>query len=774
MIVPSTPSARSRCLLVTLSVLCAASPVMAQSEEEPSETIRDVEIIQTPEDIAKQGGSTQVVDEEKLEAQEHDDVHSILLQVPGVYIRQEDGFGLRPNIGIRGANSERSKKATLMEDGVLFGPAPYSAPAAYYFPIMTRMVGLEVFKGPSSILFGPQTIGGALNVVTRPVPVGNAGGLDVALGVFPSAKLHVWQGYGWSQAGVLIEGVQLWSNGFKELDGGGDTGFDRSEVMLKAFATNNPLSKVFQRVSLKATYSRERSNETYLGLSDEDFEATPDRRYVSSALDKMTWWRLAIRVDHDLEVGELKLKTSLYRHDFQRSWKKFNAFSDGTDAADVLARPTGTNGVFYDVLRGREDSDAVLGNNLVLGTNARDFISQGVQSVLKHTHNSKSWQNKVEAGVRLHQDSIVRDHTEEIYAMRDGALERTQDPTRQATNNDDSTLALAAWVVDQLSVWRFTLTPGLRVEHVRTQRQDLLQPDTDTQQNVQTTLIPGVGATADLGAGVRALAGVYRGYSPVAPGQGQEVKPEFSINYEAGLRYTRPVQPESSFVLSAEAIGFLSDYRNLVGQCTFSAGCQEQDLDDQFNAGQALIYGAEAMFGAGWRAGATSTLSVAGNYTFTQTEFTGSFTSKNPQYARVEVGDQMPYVPVHQAALNLTWDSDTWGGNLSGIFVGRMLEQAGQADEVPQTDTNMLLNALISYQINPASKAYLKAENIFNSRPVASRRPYGARSIQPRLVQLGYKLNWGSAVEVAPASMDDMEALEEEMLLEDEEISEEP
>lgn len=758
-------SPRTCCVLATLTLLCSSLPVWAQ-EEEPSETIRDIEIIQTPEDIAKTGGSTQVIDEKTLEAQEHDDVHSILLQVPGVYIRQEDGFGLRPNIGIRGANSERSKKVTLMEDGVLFGPAPYSAPAAYYFPIMTRMVGLEVFKGPSSILFGPQTIGGALNVVTRPVPVGNAGGLDVSVGLFPSAKLHVWQGYGWSQAGVLIEGVQLWSNGFKELDGGGDTGFDRSEVMLKAYATNDPTSKVFQRVSMKATYSRERSNETYLGLSDEDFEASPDRRYASSALDKMDWWRLGLRLDHELEVASLKIKTSLYRHDFQRSWKKFTAFADGTDAAAVLAQPTGTNGVFYDVLRGRDDSSSVLGNDLILGTNARDFVSQGVQTVLKHTHTSKRWQNKVEAGIRLHQDGIVRDHTEETYAMRDGVLVRTQDPTRQATNNDDSTLALAAWVVDQFAFWRMTITPGLRVEHVRTSRQDLVRPNDATQENVQTTLIPGVGATIRLGAGFSALAGAYRGYSPVAPGQGEEVTPESSINYEMGVRFKH--DPEgASFVLSAETIGFVSDYRNLVGQCTFSAGCQEQDLDDQFNAGQAFIYGAEALFGAGWRASARSTLSVAGNYTFTQTEFTGSFTSNNPQYAKVEVGDQMPYVPTHQAALNLTWASDTWGGNLSGIFVGRMLEQAGQPDAVPATDTNALLNALISYQINPGSKAYLKAENIFNSRPVASRRPYGARSIQPRLVQLGYKLNWGSAVEVAPASMDDMEALEDEMLLED-------
>jgi Fe(3+) dicitrate transport protein len=96
-----------------------------------------------------------VVDERRLEVFEHDDVQRVLKQsVPGVYVREEDGFGLRPNIGLRGASSDRSSKVTLMEDGVLFGPAPYSAPAAYYFPMTTRLAGLEVFKGPASIRAG--------------------------------------------------------------------------------------------------------------------------------------------------------------------------------------------------------------------------------------------------------------------------------------------------------------------------------------------------------------------------------------------------------------------------------------------------------------------------------------------------------------------------------------------------------------------------------------------------------------------------------------------
>ena len=67
-----------------------------------------------------------------------------------MYIREEDGFGLRPNIGIRGAAAERSQKVTIMRDGVLITPAPYSAPAAYYIPNVSRIASVEVLKGPAT------------------------------------------------------------------------------------------------------------------------------------------------------------------------------------------------------------------------------------------------------------------------------------------------------------------------------------------------------------------------------------------------------------------------------------------------------------------------------------------------------------------------------------------------------------------------------------------------------------------------------------------------
>jgi hypothetical protein len=75
-------------------------------------------------------GSAQYLDELELEKFEYADIQQILRQIPGVSLQIEDGYGLRPNISIRGVATERSGRITLLEDNVLIAPAPYSAPSA--------------------------------------------------------------------------------------------------------------------------------------------------------------------------------------------------------------------------------------------------------------------------------------------------------------------------------------------------------------------------------------------------------------------------------------------------------------------------------------------------------------------------------------------------------------------------------------------------------------------------------------------------------------------
>ena len=251
---------------ISLLALCsvwAATAAPPKSSTDSPIILPPVQVQGSKESISKVGGSAHTVDEEELEAFEYNNAEAILGKVPGVTIRTEDGYGLRPNIGIRGANSDRSKKVTLMEDGVLFGPAPYSAPAAYYFPLLTRITGLEVFKGPAAILYGPQTIGGAINFFTRAIPEGSAAGADLAYGssvvggtVDNYHKVHGWYGYSGPQWGVLAEGVHLMTDGFKTLDTGGNTGFDKQEFMVKLRGNSDPDSDYLHKVEHKLWFSR--------------------------------------------------------------------------------------------------------------------------------------------------------------------------------------------------------------------------------------------------------------------------------------------------------------------------------------------------------------------------------------------------------------------------------------------------------------------------------------------------------------------------------------
>ena len=728
--------------LVLVCVLAAPVPVAqaGEAEEEGAEgaEVETEEVEEAPprfgesiivyrNDALQMAGSAHVVGEEELVLQDYDDIERVLQRVPGISTRGEDGFGLRPNIGIRGANSDRSAKVTLLEDGVLLAPAPYAAPAAYYFPMSTRLVGVEVFKGAASTLHGPQTVGGAINVLTRPVPEGPGAYGDVSVGLRQSVKAHAWAATRQERAGVLVEGVHLRSDGFKELDGGGPTGFDRSEVMAKG----EWLPGGSHLCEWKLGFANETSHETYLGLTEGDWSETPYRRYAASQLGLMEWNRGQVELAWVVRPGTgVTVRTVAYGHTLDRAWTKLGGFSDGTNLHNLLrvAPDSGQGAVLLAILRGEEDT---AGTFLQIGTNDRKFESFGVQSRARWEVHGPRVSSVLETGVRLHGDDVTRLHTESSYDMRSGEVVAADTGGEETLLDSEATArALAVHVHEDLRIDRVHVFPSARVEVVYGDRVDVgVEPNPAL---TRTTVLPGFGVLFNAGEWTDLFAGSHRGFSPVAPGQPAEVEPELSWNHEAGLRLDLGD-------LHGSLAGFLNDYQNLTGECTFSGGCTGDSVGQQFNGGEVLIFGLEATAGHRLLLESGLEFPVDATYAWTRSEFQTGFSSAFPQFGTVEAGDSLPYVAKHQGALHagVATDGVSLGAGIS--YRGEMLDAAGQFGEGDEIAALWLVDAAASVALARGWSATATGTNLAGATGITSWRPFGARPTAPSQVMVGLK-----------------------------------
>ncbi len=720
--------------------------------------LREVTVRYTAEDIFRMGGSVQALDEEHLKKMRYDDPNAVVLQVPGVYVRQEDAFGLRPNIGLRGTNPDRSRKVTLMEDSVLFGPAPYSAPAAYYFPMIGRMTGVEVFKGPATILYGPQTVAGAINFLSRPVPEKPLGQIELSYGRFNTFRGHLHYGRRNDWGGFVVEGIHLGTQGFKQVDGDSgrdNTGFQRTEFMFKGYVNNDLKSHAFNRLTVKFVGSREDSNETYLGLTDADFRNDPYRRYASSQRDNIDWWRTAIELRHNLAVGDhVRLETTGYRHDFDRNWERLNEFRDGTQLLPVVSFPEEPEfDDYFLVLTGERNSPSVddptnTGQDLFVISNQRRFVVMGLQTRLRADFDTGKVHHEIESGVRYHYDSVDRFHTNAGYRMENlqlvwDGVTINDEPSLIERDNKGEAHALAGYLMYGIEVKGLVLKPGLRVEYIRTFFNDdtpTVPPDPPPGDRIsedpQLVFLPGIGLQYTILEGFAALVGVHRGFSAVSPGNRAFADPELSINYEGGFRYV--TKDSAGF---GEVIGFFNDYSNITSECTGSSGCDPSNLDRQFNGGRAFIGGVEALGGYTVPLPRSLRLPFRIAYTYTNATYRTDFVSQDPTIGSVSKGDPIPYIPAHMLNAQLGLEKSIWSTYLVGHYFGKMSEGRVGTLPLPSTDDYFVLDIVGRIRVEPV-EAYLRLQNITNTRAIVSRRPFGARPNAPFSFQIGVQVTF--------------------------------
>ncbi len=686
-------------------------------------------------------GSAQYLGPRELETFSHDDVHRVLRSVPGVYVQEEDGYGERPNIGLRGTGTERSSKITVMEDGVLIAPAPYAAPAAYYFPTMGRMQGVEVRKGSSQIKYGPYTTGGALNLIATQIPSEFSGYAEVLAGQDDARTLHAHLGDSFTHFGFLVETYQATSNGFKRLDGGGETGFDKQDYLARFRVHTGPKAPVYQALTLKIGRTTETSDETYLGLTDADFGRTPYRRYAGSQQDVLDAGHSQVQLRHFIRPARfLDLTTTLYRTDFERNWYKLDRVraADGArvEIGDVLTDPA-RYAAEYAILTGAtsESDDA-----LEVKANNRTYYAQGVETLAGLQFDTPGLEHNLEFGLRLHQDEVDRFQWVDLFRMDSGAMQRTQ-AGRHGTesNRVETARALAAFAQYRLGAGRLMLTPGLRYENITLERQDFGKDDPDrtgkdlaARSNHVTVWIPGLGVDYRFSEALGVFGGVHKGFAP--PGSKEGTRPEESVNYEAGLRLRRKG-------LRAQAVAFFNDYGNLLGADLAAAG--GQGTADQFNGGAVDVRGLELSldYDLGLPARTRLSLPLGVAYTFTDAAFQSSFESEFEGWGTVQKGDTPPYLPRHQFAARLGVESDRFGLRLSASYVSRMRTKAGQGAFVPSEtiDAHLVLDVAASLKVSRYASLFATVRNLTDEVYAVARRPAGLRPGLPRLFLLGLK-----------------------------------
>ena len=731
-----------------LALFMLNADVLAE-DETATAFLEEITIVGHRDDAQQIAGSAHFIGPEELEKLNYSNIQRIAREVPGVSIQVEDGYGLRPNISIRGVSTERSGRITLLEDNVLIAPAPYSAPSAYYFPTAGRMHAFEVLKGPASITQGPYTIGGALNMISTPIPEERRGTIMAVGGEDATYRVHALYGDTLGNGiGYLIETHQWGSNGFQDIDRSGtDTGLDIQDYTVKLrYAPDGSRHKF----DFKFQYADQGSNQSYLGLTDADFAGDANRRYGLSALDNIETEHFQYIGRYQFEITDsLTFTATGYNNELSRNWFKTEGLdADGSVDAqnfdltswfNVIQAVNGGNTLngltaaqLQGILEGTLDTPA---GSIQIRANDREYYSRGGQFKLNWNGEIGGTAHNLEVGIRYHWDEEDRLQRNSTYSQQGGALVLDDlGELGNAGNRIQRAEALAIHVYDRIEWGNWVFTPGIRYEDIdqkRTRFNDgALRTFRDGRENVTKVWLPGMGVLHQINDHWQILAGVHKGFT--APSNAPDVDEEKAINYEFGFRY-------QGNTLRGEAIGFLNDYDNILGECTASSGtgCT---VGDAFNGDAATVAGVEILLAANLTPNNGFNVPVSLSYTYMDTTFDTDIADTD-FFGDVSKGDPIPYIPDHQLHLSVGVEQSRWGAYISANYVNEVCVRAS-CDLFERTDDTFTVDLSANYQFNDRINLFGRLENLTDAADILGRQPYGARPNKDRTASIGARFTF--------------------------------
>ena len=678
-------------------------------------TVEASQIAGGPETVKRIPGSVDIIDQETLQGSRVFNFSEALRKVGGINVRDEEGFGLRPNIGIRGLNPTRSSKVLLLEDGIPFTYAPYGDNASYYHPPIERFESIEVLKGSGQVLYGPSTVGGVVNYIT-PAPPAKPGGFVTLLGgnrdYFDGSV-----GYGgtWRGTGALISYTRKQGEGSRDNVRSG-----LNDVNLKVVQVLTQK----QTLTFKGNYYGEDSNVTYSGLREDEYRANPRQNPFRN--DFFYGDRYGSSLAHSyLFRNDAILNTTLYGSSFKRHWwrQSSNSNQRPNDSADPACG-------------GMANLNTTCGNEGRL----RQYTHWGVEPRLRFSQRWFGTRSETDIGFRAHFENQDRQQQNGATPMaRSGVV---------VENNERKNEAYSTFVQNRFFFGNFTVTPGARVERVHYERTNRLANGGVgvTGTTDLTQLVPGLGVAYNFGSKTTVFAGVHRGFAPPrtediinnTTGGVVELDPELSWNYEVGLR---------SLVHSGvrlETTYFRMDYENQIVPASLAGGSGATLT----NGGETLHQGIEitSRVDTGTLRQSPHNVYFRVAYTYIPTaEFQGTRYSNIPGFTTVSVtGNRLPYAP--ERLLNATLGySHPRGFNamLESVSVGRQFgDDLNSVQPSPDGQRGLMedytaWNATVNYQMESLrTNFFFTVKNLTDKLYIVD-RSRGILPSSPRLLQAG-------------------------------------
>jgi Fe(3+) dicitrate transport protein len=682
--------------------------------------VRATQIAGSAEELARLPGSLERVTKEALAESRVFTIDEALRKVSGVHTRGEEGFGLRPNIGIRGLSPTRSTRVLLLEDGLPLSYAPYGDNASYYHPPVDRFESIEVSKGASQIVYGPMTVGGVINYLTPPVPDKSEGSVMLVGGSRDYLNGHLRYGNKIGRTSFLFDAMRKQGEGARE-----NTRHGLTDLNAKTLTALNA------RHTFGIRYNRygEDSNVTYSGLREDEFLANPRGNPFRN--DFFNIDRHGAAISHTWSPGAAALlRTNAYANIFMRDWwrQSSNSAQRPNDAADAACG-------------GMANLHTTCGNEGRL----RAYYTWGVEPRLRLQHRRFGITSETDFGVRHHSELQIRlQKNGPLPTSRDGVL---------VEDNDRRARASSAFLHNRFIHGNWSLTPGVRFENVRYRRTNfLLNGGRGIGGNTSVTQwIPGAGVAYSLKNRVTLFTALHRGFAPPrvedaisnTTGASIDLNPELSWNYEAGARGM--IHRD----LSVDAALFRLDFSNQIIPSSVAGGVGATLT----NAGKTLQQGAEASGRWTLRHGLPSghSLTIRTAYTYLAVaRFAGERFSNIAGFTRTRTtGNRLPYAPRHLLTASASYyHRNGFHTMVESVYTGSQFGDDlntvggtpdGQRGKIPG---NALWNASFNYPVEAwRATLFLTVKNLTDRIAIID-RTRGILPSSPRLLQLGFRWNF--------------------------------